>query len=231
MAASAPDNLPNPADYTDPSPNPGQDAALAVLCDQLQERGVTRAVLHYAGRDGDGSVGEIDFLPTPAAVPDVVDEALGALAGSYCPVGFASDEGGYGTLTLWPFLGLAERRHHNRNEGTEDLKVGATALPEGLRQQLAQAGIRAITSCFDGCCAIGEFEEHTVQPDGGVLPDALGDELKGFLREQLPDSWAVNAGSFGTFWVEVASGAVAVEGYARVTREAEAVRMRWRWRE
>jgi hypothetical protein len=40
---------PDPEGFTDASPNPEGDADLAILCDALQERGVTRAAFRYEG--------------------------------------------------------------------------------------------------------------------------------------------------------------------------------------
>src|SRR3954453_8791187 len=93
---------PDPRDFTDPSPDPGLDTDLAVLCDALQEAGVTRALVHYRGSGDGGAAEEVEYEPGGASVPGWAEAKLRDVAEGYCPDGYENDAGGYGSLTVFP---------------------------------------------------------------------------------------------------------------------------------
>src|SRR5262245_2756703 len=106
---------PDPDDFTDASPNPATDTDLAILGDLLEECGVRRVVVRYEGSGDEGSVAEVEFDPPEAKtrLPDWVEDKLRDVAEDYCPEGYENNDGGFGTLTVYPGPGLAEREHND----------------------------------------------------------------------------------------------------------------------
>jgi hypothetical protein len=160
----------------------------------------------------------------------MLEDRLCAVAEAYCPDGYANNEGGYGSLTLYPAHGLAELEHYDRYEDTEEMDAAVAALPAGLRQGLSRRGVRTVMALFDGYGDSGQLDELTVAPDNVELNTALKDKLEAFLLGQLPGGWEINEGSFGSFTVEVATGRVVLDGSWRTEEESEARVTRWRWR-
>ena len=230
MAENENDDSPAPEGFTDDSPDPGSDAELAILCDALQEHGISKVVVRYQGCGDSGGVEAVEFEPAKVQLPDWMEDNLRDVAERYCPDGYEINEGGSGVLTVHPFLGLAELKHTDRFEDSEDMDEPAAVLPPTLRRQLSRRGVRTVTARFNGCGDSGQFEDMTTEPDGVELSDALRDELENFLFEQLPGGWEINEGSFGTFTVDVRVGTVGAEAYWRVERDAESQVTRWQWR-
>lgn len=222
---------PDPEDYTDGSPDPATDTEVAVLCDLLQESGVQRVVFRYDGSGDSGCVDVVEYEPEDAAVPKWADERLHELAENYCPPGYENNEGGGGTLTLYPFLGLAEREHRDHFTDTEDMGVRCGQLPAGLRGRLLRLGVTTASAHFDGYGDSGNIEELQVEPQGITLGDGLRDALDDFLIERLPGGWENNAGGYGDFLIDVASGQVTVDAYWRLETELDAQVTRWKWRQ
>src|SRR5258708_5256060 len=130
-------------DFHDDSPAPDQDADLAVICDLLQERGVTHVTIRYDGYADSGTVEDIEFAPEGIYVPEWAERRLMELGDAYCPEGYANNDGGYGTLTIFPADGVAELEHHARYEDSEGMDVGARRLRGGpTRQCSARAAAR-----------------------------------------------------------------------------------------
>jgi hypothetical protein len=230
MAEHDDEVLPDPQEFTDPSPDPDGDGDLAVLCDLLQERGVTRVDVCYQGGGDEETVEDVEFEPADAFLPDWVEGRLRDVAAGYWPDGYAAGDGGHGTLTVYPYDGLAELRHHDRYEDVESLDVRAAPLPRGLRRRLARLGVRRVVARFDGYGDSGQLGEFAVEPGAAELDAALEEELADFLLEQLPGGWEINEGSFGEFAVDVGSGRVAADASWRVEKDAEPEVTRWRWR-
>jgi len=224
-----PEDTPNPEDFVDASPNPGDDPDLAVLCDALQEQGITRVVVRYEGSGGSGGIEEIEYEPPNAQPATPFEDLLRDLAENYCPAGYENNEGGYGTLTIHPFLGLAELEHSQRYQDTEDMGIGTRSLPEPLQQRLAQLGVTDITAHFNGYGDSGEMEDLTVEPSNVQIEDGLREELENFLLEQLPGGWEINEGSFGDFVIDVSEGQVALDASWRTEQSEDSV-TRWKWR-
>src|SRR5579862_8591321 len=89
---------PDPADFTDPSPNPTFDVQLVDLCAQLRECGATRVIVRYSGSGDSGCIDEIDYLPEGIALPKALEDRLEGAADNYCPAGYENNDGGFGTL-------------------------------------------------------------------------------------------------------------------------------------
>lgn len=231
MAATEGEENLNPDDFTDTSPDPESDAELAILCDALQERGVTKVVIRYEGCGDSGGVEDVEFEPADVALPAWIEDNFRDVTERYCPPGYEINEGGSGTLTVYPVRGLAELEHTDRIEDSEDMDGPAATLPAALRRRLSRRGVRTLTARFDGCGDSGQFEDMTTEPDGVELSDALRDELESFLFEQLPGGWEINEGSFGSFTVDVQAGTVAAEAYWRIAKDAESQVTRWQWRQ
>jgi len=222
---------PDPEGFTDASPNPEGDADLAILCDALQERGATRAAFRYEDSGDSGAVEAAEYEPEGASVPAWLDDALRELAEGYCPGGYEDNEGGYGTLTVHPALGLASLEHWDRYEDAESMGVGPDPLPEELRHRLASLGVRHLSFNFDDYGDSGQFDPPEVEPEGVEVEAGLLDELEEFLADQLPGGWEINEGSFGRFAVDVESGEVAADAYGRNELSSEGETARWRWRQ
>src|SRR5438045_1072944 len=101
MSEDESESTPDPQDFTDPSPDPAIDTDLTVLCDALQEHGVTRVVVRYEGSGDSGGVEEVEYVPGDVSLPRWVEDKLRDVAEGYCPDGYEDNEGGYGTLTVY----------------------------------------------------------------------------------------------------------------------------------
>src|SRR5262245_5142695 len=176
MATESNQPAPDPGDFTDPSPNPAEDPVLAILCDALQERSVTRVVVRYAGCDDSGGVEEVLYTPEEAAVPRELDDLLRSVAENYCPDGYEHNDGGYGSLTIYPFEGLAELEHTDCYVDEVDAEVRVPPLPARLRRRLSRLGITTVTARFDGYGDSGQIEELVAQPEA-VLGRGLEEDL------------------------------------------------------
>jgi hypothetical protein len=230
MQDTEPAEDPDPTDYSGESPSPAHDAELAVLCDFFQERGITRVVVRYDGTGDSGSVEDVEYEPGDASFPPEFEKALRAAAENYFPDGYANGEGGYGSLTLYPHLGLAELEHFDRYTDSENMDVRPAPLPEPLSQRLTQLGITSVSANFDGYGDSGQIEELETEPTSVAIDEGLGAELENFLLDQLHGGWEINDGSFGHFTVNVPDGIVEVDGNWRVEKQSEAQVTRWRWR-
>ena len=62
------EDLPDPDDFDDASPNPAQDTDLAILSDFLQEQQIVRVLFRYQGSGDSGAVEEIEFSLDPRAL-------------------------------------------------------------------------------------------------------------------------------------------------------------------
>jgi hypothetical protein len=223
---------PDPEEFTDSSPNPDKDAEWAVLGDALVELGVTRIVFRYDGSGDSGSVEEVEFEPAEARGPERLEGALQSLAEDYTPEGYENNEGGHGSLTVYPELGLAELEHFDRYGGSVGMEgVGAAELPEGLRQRLLRLGVGTVTAHADGSGDSGMMEELVTEPGDIVLGRELEEELEGFLLDRLPAGWENNQGGYADFIVDVPSGSVHVDGYWYTEEDSDASLARWKWRE
>src|SRR5207249_1211067 len=120
-----------------------------------------------------GCTGEIEYWPEQVHVPQGIEVRLRQIAEAYCPDGYENNDGGYGSLTVYPDLGVAERAHRDRYEDMEGMKTQAMRLPASLRQRLAKWGILRITAHFDGCGDSGQIDDLTVEPEGISLDDKL----------------------------------------------------------
>ncbi len=230
MTDNSDDDIPDAQNFTDLSPNPDNDSDLAILGDALQEHGVTRVIAHYDGSGDSGCIEEVEYLPVEITLPRWLQDGLRDVVEGYCPQGYADGDGGYGTLTIHPCVGLAQREHCDRYEDSETMETAAARLPRGLRQRLARLDITSITAQFDGYGDSGCLEEPTIEPPSVVLDEALRGELEELLLGLLPGGWEINEGSFGDFTIDVAAGQVTVDASWRVARESETQITRWRWR-
>ena len=170
---------------------------LAVLCDLLQEQGVTHVTIRYEGFGDSGSVEEVALEPENAAIPEWVERRLAELGEGYCPEGYANNDGGYGQLTIFPSEGFAELEHYDKYEDSEAMDAGGARLPPALRERLAQLGVRRIVARFDGYGDSGQFEEMVVTPEGIELGGDVEDQVDSFLR--LPRWLARQCGQLAPF--------------------------------
>jgi hypothetical protein len=231
MSRNPNQGAPDPRDFTDASPNPEKDHDLALLGDALQECSVKRVVVRYAGWGDDGSVEEVLYDPEEAAVPRGIDDWLRVVAEAFCPDGYEDNDGGFGSLTVYPFEGLAELEHTDRYVDSVGADVPAATLPARLRRRLSKLAITAVTARFDGYGDSGQIEAMVVQPETAVLGRDLAEDLEDFLLRHLPDGWDDNEGSFGDFTLDVAAGLVEVDACWRVDGESDRETIRWNWRE
>jgi hypothetical protein len=223
------DNEIDPDEFNDASPNPVNDCDLATACDVLQERAINLVEISYSGCGDDGGVDDVEFVPSDIQVPDWVTVKLRDLANGYCPEGYWNNEGGGGTLTIHPALGLAELQHRDYYEDTEAMEADESPLPRRLQNCLAKLGIVSISAHFDGCGDSGQFDEFAVDPDV-PLGDALQEEVESLLFARLHDGWELDTGSFGDCSVDVTSGTVTIDASWRVEKESETQTTRWKWR-
>jgi hypothetical protein len=223
-------DVPDPRDFTDASPAPGRDADLAAVCGALQGLGVTRAVVHYDGCGDSGCIEEVAYRPGGVAVPRRLEGRLRDVAEGYCPDGYATGDGGDGSLTVYPALGVAELEHCDRYEDAVAADVPAAPLPDALRRRLTGRGITRVTARFDGCGDSGQVEELTAEPDPAALDDPLAQALEDFLLGLLPGGWEINEGGYGELAVDVATGRAEADAYWRVAKDSETRVTRWRWR-
>ncbi len=223
-------NVPDPAVFTDPSPKPAEDGDLAVLGDALMERGVTSVTVHYEGSGDSGAVTEVAFEPPDVFITDHDRDWVCEVAENYCPDGYEINEGGYGLLIIHPSEGLAQLEHWERYEDTEDMEVPSRRLPARLRRQLRQLGLTTVTAQFDGSGDSGQFYALDVEPSSVTLADQLQNQLEDFFADLLAPGWENNAGSFGDFTVDVATGTVVGSASWRVEQDSEAQITRWKWR-
>jgi hypothetical protein len=230
MSENEATDAPDPDDFVDDSPNPQGDTDLAILCDALQERGVQRVVVQYEGSGDSGGIELIEFEPADPAVPAWLEKALHEVAEGYCPDGYENNEGGYGTLTIHPFLGRAALEHYDRSQDAVAMDLETIPLPEQLRQGLSALGVHRVTAHFDGCGDDGQFDPLEVEPESAEIDDGLQGQLEDFLLERLPGGWELNEGSIGHFEVDVPSGAVTVDGSYRTELGNAAQQTRWKWR-
>jgi len=221
--------VPDPQDFTDESPNPDQDRQLARLCNTLRKRGVSRVLIGYEGSGDSGCVANIDCEPESVSLSSFVRAKLGEVAEGYCPEGYETNDGGYGTLTLYLSQGLAELEHTDRFEDTEAMDTDAVRLPGALRRRLTLRGVRSITVEFDGYGDSGQITNIDVLPDSISLDEKVRDELQDRLLDHLPGGWEINEGGFGSFTVDVQSGEVAVDASYRIEKPETRV-TRWHWR-
>ncbi len=221
----------NPRDFGDQSPNPDIDAELALLCDLLQERGISSVLFRYCGSGDSGCVEEVEYVPEDRRLPGRIEDKLMQLAEGYCPNGYENEVGGYGTLVVHPFLGLAERQHYDRYEESEAMLVEPALLPASLQHRLSGIGVTCITAAFNGYRDSGDIEDFRADPDGIAIDELLLAEIEEFLINQLPAGWKINEGSFGHFEVDVQTRRVGVTAYWRTQRDSDAQVTRWRWRQ
>ena len=120
---------PDPNDFTDPSPYPDSDIELAMLGDDLQDRGIAQVLIRYDGSADSGGVEKVEFEPANARVPDWIEDKLRDLAEWYCPDGYGNDDGGYGTLTVYLSAGLAELEHTDRYADSENMEPPRRPCP------------------------------------------------------------------------------------------------------
>src|SRR5262249_49720133 len=163
-------------------------------------------------------------------LPDWVEDKLRDVAEDYCPEGYENNDGGFGTLTVYPGPGLAEREHNDSYEDAQPMdQARAAPLPRGLRRRLTRRGVTQVTAHFDGFSDSGQLEQLVCEPTSVTIPRDLEDALEDFLLEQLPGGWEINDGSSGDFTVDVAEGTVAVDASWR-TMNATSTNTRWKWR-
>ncbi len=224
------DDSPSPDLALDPSPSPEHDSDLAVIADLLQEQRVEKVVIRYHGSGDDGCIEGVEFEPEEAYVPKWAEDRLCELAECYCPAGYQDNDGGYGTLTLYPSEGIAEREHCDWNEDAEDMPVNDGRLPKRLHRQLQKLGVVEITARFDGSGDSGQIEDFEVLPMNVLIDDALRDRIEDLLVRLLPAGWEINDGSFGTFTVDAESGDITAEAASRFTNDSETEVVRWKWR-
>jgi hypothetical protein len=217
--------------FTDESPNPAGDADLSVLCDALQEHDIRSVVVRYQGSGDEGSIDEVEFEPADTHLPEWIINTLEDVAERYCPDGYENNEGGYGSLTVYPLEGLAKLEHSDCYEDSEAIDTPTATLSRGLRKRLAKLGVQRVTARFDGYGDSGQIESVEVEPETVSLAKDLQDELEDFLIERLPGGWEINAGSWGEFTVNVPAGHVEVAAYWRVEADTEPQVTRWKWRQ
>jgi hypothetical protein len=218
------------SDNVSDSPNPANDAQLAVIGDALEEHGINQVIIRYEGSGDSGAVQDIDYTPENVLLPDWVDGMLRDLAEGYCPDSYANNEGGYGTLTIDVLDRVAEREHYGRYEETQDLDAQPAPLPRSLRRRLSRLGVRSISAHFDGYGDSGQIDQLDVEPESAVLDRSLADALENFLLNQLPGGWEINEGSTGVFTVDVPNGQVTLAASWRVAAETDVQLTRWSWR-
>lgn len=164
-------------------------------------------------------------------IPDWVEDRLADVAESYCPDGYENNDGGYGSLTVYPAEGIGELEHYDHYEDAKDMPVGEAELPRKLRRQLKKLGVAEITAHFDGSNDSGQIEEFEVLPMPVEIDRVLQDQIEDLLVNLLPDGWEVNEGSYGTFTIDVDSGTITIEAASRLIAESEANITRWKWRD
>jgi hypothetical protein len=230
MVANEAESVPDPNAFTDASPAPANDKELAVLCDSLSEIGITQVVVLYEGCADSGGVEKVEYQPPDAQVPQAVDDKLRDLAEGYCPDGYENNDGGYGTLTVYPSLGLAKLDHTYHYEDSEAIDIEPAPLPPDLKHLLLQIGVARITVSVDGYGDSGQIETITTDPEGIEIGRDLWSRLEDFLLDLLPGGWENNEGGFGDFVADVQTGQVEVDAYWRVQQDSDAEITRWKWR-
>ncbi len=219
-----------PEDYTDPSPVPERDLELAEVCQILRDCGVRKVTVRYEGSGDSGCIEDLEIEPESARIWDADQDRLRNVAEGYCPDGYENNEGGYGTLTVYPELGLAELEHFDRYQDTEPLSSRPARLSRKLLRPLVELGVTAVRARFDGYGDSGQIEGIDTEPANIALDDALQDGLQDFFLNRLPSGWEINEGAFGTIVVDVATGKVTTDAYARLERDSAARVTRWKWR-
>ena len=212
---------PDPNAFTDPSPCPSSDADLATLGAVLRELGVKQVIVHYNGCGDSGCTDEVAYRPKRVRLAGWVEDKLREVAEAYCPDGYENNEGGHGSLTIYPFEDLASLAHYDRYEDGESYGARSFPVPDDLRERLAQRGVTAVTAHFDGYGDSGQIDSITTEPESIALGRELQDTVDDFLTEQLPAGWMDNQGGYGDFTVEVASGRVVLDGYWRVEQDSD----------
>ena len=104
-------------------------------------------VIHYDGYGDSGPTEHATYEPEGREVPEKFDHALRDLAENYLPAGFENEEGGYGTLIVYPFDGLAELEHQDRYQATEDMDVAGVTAATPIASATAPAGCHASAGC------------------------------------------------------------------------------------
>jgi len=221
----------DPDNFTEVSPCPANDKVLAVLGDLLMEKGITRVVIRYCGSGDSGCVDAVEYEPEGAVLPKAVEDQLCDLAEDYCPEGYENNDGGYGSVTLFPFHGVAELEHYDRYEDSEEMQTSGIELPEDLCEALARTGVTALSLTFDGYGDSGQVDHVENTPETVEIDQDLVDRLEDLLMESLPSGWKNNAGGFGTFTVDVAESSVEADTWWRVEADGEMETTRWRWRQ
>jgi hypothetical protein len=223
-------NAPNPRRFRDVSPDPKSDARLESACDDLQRQGIRCAIIHYEGSGDQGAVERIEYLPDTVIVPEPLDDALSEVTANYCPDGYENNEGGYGTLTIFPAKGLAELEHIDRFTDVEPMRYRPATLPVSLHDRLARLGVKSVAAYFDGGSDDGQIEELTVKPTSVKLTKKLKDELEDFLLRLLPAGWDTGGGGLGDFMVDVTKASVEIAADSRIEQSSEPIITRWKWR-
>ena len=221
----------DPDEFTDLSPDQLKDVELSVVCDALQEHGIKSVVVRYSGSGDQGSVEEVAFEPADVQLPGWIETTLEDVAECYCPQGYENNEGGYGTLTIHPFEGVAELEHCDHFEDSEAIDTRTPILPQELRRRLVQLGVQRVLARFDGYGDSGQIDLMEVEPETVKLDKDLHQDLENFLLEELPSGWEINAGSYGEFTVDVAAGHIELDAFWRIEKDSEPQFTRWKWRQ
>jgi hypothetical protein len=95
-------------------------------------------------------------------------------------------------------------RREAETKGRADLRYAAGAL------QLL--GVERAVARFDGSGDEGFVEEVTYHPAPPAgIPEGLQDVIEDAVCQLLPGGWEINAGSFGTVTLEVATGETVID--------------------
>ena len=140
------------------------------------------------------------------------------------------NDGGCGTLTLYPAEGRAELEHRDWYQDAVALDTKPAQLPRGLLRRQTGLGVRSLTAEFDGYGDSGQIENWSVEPESLTLDTELEGKLEAFLLDRLPGGWEINEGAYGSFTIVLPEGRVLVEASSRVDKASDAQLTRWRWR-
>lgn len=221
---------PDPEDFTDSSPNPGNDSELAILCDFLQDCEVSQVDIRYEGCGDEGCIEVITYQPAHTRLPRGIEERLRELAEGYCPEGYENNEGGFGCLVIYPALGLAKLEHNDRYEDEEAMETATGRLPTNLYRRLHRRSIHTVTARFDGYGDSGQFHEVTTEPGNIEMGTALQNDLEDYLYTLLPGGWENNEGGHGTCTIDVQTRAVDIDAFWRVQKASDTQFVCWQWR-
>lgn len=230
MLETEPFEPPDPEEFTDESPDPETDPTMAALADAYAQHGITQVVVHYDGCGDSGCISGVEYLPEGVSLPPWIEKSLLDIAENYCPDGYENNDGGYGTLTLYPQLGLARLDHRDYYEESVEMDATSAGLPVDLQQRLLQLKVSQLTAEFDGYGDSGQINDITTEPDGIHLDNELRAALDDFLWNQLPEGFENNEGGYGTFTVDVATGEIVIDAYWREAKDSDSKITAWRWR-